>query len=579
MSAGANPTPLQGSKAVKTTVDALGRTVKPQHALTTSSPMTWRDTTYAYDVRGNQKTAVDPDLGSAEFTYDNLDQVSSGRDATGRPQHFKYDALGRKVAQRNDAADGRLVATWTFDTLPGGKGQPVAATRLDENGKAFVSAVTGYDSEYRPTGTKTVIPETPATTGLAGTYTYTNTYTRTGKVQSSTLPSTPGGLAAEKLITRYNADGAAVTMSGLSWYTADTVYSPFGQVLRTASGNAPYRVWSTSLYNQNTGRLKESIADRETKDHRVKALSYDYDVVGNINSITDTRPGGKIDRQCFKHDTLGQLTQAWSGKTCTGPVKDDVTACPDGDGYRQSYEFDTIGNRTKLTSHDLTNAALDDEYTYSYGVTVPGGGSLPPVTTKPHALTQVDAVTRDPGSTVTLQSTYGYDAAGNTTRRTIGGDTQTPEWDRHNKLTKAVSPGIPDHQQVRGRAQRQQRRRHGPDPVRLRRRTQPAVVLRRHHHLCPRRRRQPSHPGDRLQPDPLPGRVRDHREQGPHLRQGDRPHAHGHPVRPPRHRHHLHRPGRGPGDQQPEVRPVRQRPRRGPEQVARQAHLLGRGHR
>ncbi|MFE5557007.1 ricin-type beta-trefoil lectin domain protein [Streptomyces sp. NPDC056544] len=463
MSAGANPTPLQGSKAVKTTIDALGRTVKSQHALTTSSPMTWRDTTYGYDVRGNlakvtdaasnswtytydargnQKTAVDPDLGAAEFLYDNLDQVTSSRDATGRLQHFKYDALGRKVAQRNDAADGRLVATWTFDTLPGGKGQPVAATRLDENGKAFVSAVTGYDSEYRPTGTKTVIPETPATTGLAGTYTYTNTYTRTGKVQSSTLPSTPGGLAAEKLITRYNADGAAVTMSGLSWYTADTVYSPFGQVLRTASGNAPYRVWSTSLYNQNTGRLKESIADRETKDHRVKALSYDYDVVGNINSITDTRPGGKIDRQCFKHDTLGQLTQAWTGKTCTGPVKDDVTAGPDGDGYRQSYEFDTIGNRTKLTSHDLTTAALDDEYTYSYGVTVPGGGSLPPVTTKPHALTQVDAVTRDPGSTVTLRSTYGYDAAGNTTRRTIGGDTQTLEWDRHNKLTKAVSPGI-----------------------------------------------------------------------------------------------------------------------------------------
>ncbi|MFD3538995.1 ricin-type beta-trefoil lectin domain protein [Streptomyces sp. NPDC058662] len=464
MSAGASPTPLQGSKAVKTTADALGRTVKSQHALTTSSPMTWRDTTYAYDVRGNlaqvtdaasnswtytydargnQKTAVDPDLGKAEFVHSDLDQVTWSRDATGRAQHFKYDALGRKVAQRDDTSDGRLVATWTFDTLPGGKGKPVAATRLDENGKGFVSAVTGYDSEYRPTGTKTVIPDTPATTGLAGTYSYTNTYTRTGKAQSIGLPATPGGLAAEKLITRYNADGAAVTTSGLSWYTADTVYSPFGQVLRTASGNAPTRVWATSLYNRNTGRLKESITDRETANHnRVSALAYAYDVVGNINSITDTQPGGRVDRQCFTQDTMGQLTQAWTGKTCTGPVKDDVTAGPDGDGYRQSYTFDTIGNRTKLTSHDLTDPALDDEYTYSYGVTVPGGGSQPPVTTKPHALTQVDAVTRDPGSTVSLRSTYGYDAAGNTTRRTIGGDTQTLEWDRQNKLTKAVSPGI-----------------------------------------------------------------------------------------------------------------------------------------
>ncbi|WP_328789012.1 hypothetical protein [Streptomyces sp. NBC_00273] len=36
-----------------------------------------------------------------------------------------------------------------------------------------------------------------------------------------------GGLAAEKLIARYNADGMAQTVSGPSWYTAEAPYSPF----------------------------------------------------------------------------------------------------------------------------------------------------------------------------------------------------------------------------------------------------------------------------------------------------------------------------------------------------------------
>ncbi|MFI8103270.1 ricin-type beta-trefoil lectin domain protein [Streptomyces sp. NPDC086023] len=462
MSTGTTPTPLQGSRAVKVTSDVLGRKVKMQHALTTATPMTWRDTTYAYDVRGNLSevtdaagndwtytydargrllSSQDPDMGTGTFGYDNLDRVVWTGNATGEKTFTYYDKLGRKTSQVEDDWNGPLLATWSYDTLPNAKGYPVAATR-HTGGIAVTSEVTGYDSEYRATGTKLTIPDAPQTKGVSGVYVYGNTYTKTGRVQTTSLPATPGGLAAERLVNRYSGDGGQITMSGLAWYTADTVYSPFGQVLRTASGNAPQRVWTTNFYNRNTGRLRETIADRETANpNRVNALSYDYDVLGNINSITDTQPGGKVDRQCFGYDPLGQLTQAWTGKTCSGPVKDDVTAGPDGDGYRHTYAFDAIGNRTKLTVHDLVDPALDDEYTYSYGVAATGGAQ-PPVVTKPHALSKVDAVTRDPGNSVTLQSTFGYDERGNTTRRTIGGDTQTLEWDRRNKLTRAVSPGV-----------------------------------------------------------------------------------------------------------------------------------------
>ncbi|MGW6785258.1 ricin-type beta-trefoil lectin domain protein [Streptomyces sp. NPDC054987] len=457
-------TPLPGSQSTKTWTDVLDRTTRIQKA-TASDLTTWNDTTYTYDVRGklakvtdalsNEWTYTydargrltgsnDPDMGAASFGYNTLDQQEWAQNSTGKRTYHVYDKLGRKTESHEDSAIGPLTASWTYDTLAGGKGKPVSATsytRTEVDGEtAYKSEITGYDSEYRPTGTKITIPDKAATKGLAGTYAYSTAYTRTGAVQSTTLPATPGGLAAEKLITRYNADGLPQTVSGLSWYTGEVLYSPFGEVLRTASGQAPNRVWTTTMHDPHTGRVTKAIADRETKDHRISELSYGYDVAGNPTSITDTRPGGLIDRQCFAYSPLGQLTKAWTGNTsaCTGPSLSDVTAGPDGDGYWQSYAFDAIGNRTQLVNHHLTNPALDQTTTYTYGVG-PTGGQPPVATTKPHALAQAE---KKQGTTLLSRSTYEYDAAGNTASRKIDADTQALTWDRNNKLTEASSPGI-----------------------------------------------------------------------------------------------------------------------------------------
>lgn len=459
-------TPLKGSRAVKTTTDVLGRTSQIEHYTTTNLGVTnpasnktsytydlrnklskVTDTvgntwTYSYDARGRMTGSEDPDMGKATFAYDNLDQQISATNASGQTQYTKYDAIGRKTELRDDnATTGPKVASWTYDTLLGAKGQPVASTRWIGS-DAFTSEVTGYDSEYRPTGSKITIPATAATTGLAGTYSYSATYTPTGKVQSTTVPATAGGLAAEKLITRYNADGMPQTMSGLSWYTADTVYSPYGEVLRTATGSAPNRVWTTNTINPNTGQLTESQSHRETAPNLLSAISYTYDTVGNPTSITDTRPGGAVDRQCFTYDAMGQLTKAWTGKTsaCTEPTDLDPTPAtpgPDGDGFWQEYQFDAIGNRTQLLDKDPANGSVREKTTYAYGLDMGGG-----VKKQPHALVSATKTTTKPGSTVNSLSTYAYDATGNTKTRRIDGDTQDLTWDPRNKLTSATSPGI-----------------------------------------------------------------------------------------------------------------------------------------
>ncbi|WNO76950.1 polymorphic toxin-type HINT domain-containing protein [Streptomyces sp. AM8-1-1] len=458
-------TPRSGSRAAKTWTDTVGRTSLIQHysAADLTVPI---NTHYAYDPRGNLTKVTDehgntwestydarkrltaskdPDAGTASFGYNALDQQTWSKDAADRLQYKTYDVLGRQTELRDDTASGLLVAKWTYDTLPGGKGHPVASTRYN-NGAAYTSEITGYDTEYRPTGTKITIPATTATQGLAGTYAYTNTYTPTGQPQSVQLPATPGGLAAEKIITRYNGEGAPVTTSGLAWYTADTRYSPFGEILRTVSGEAPRRVWTTNLYNDNTGRVDQSVADRETANpNRISALTYGYDTVGNVTSITDTQTTG-TDRQCFAYDPMGRMAHAWTGATdCNassaaqgaGPARSQVTAGTAGDGYWQEYEFDAIGNRTKLKVHDPNNAALDDTHTYTYGRTVTGNGMQPATTVQPHTLTQADSTEVTATGQVTNRSTYAYDIAGNTTERVIGGDTQSLTWDRRNKLTAA----------------------------------------------------------------------------------------------------------------------------------------------
>ncbi|GHI82543.1 polymorphic toxin type 43 domain-containing protein [Streptomyces spororaveus] len=248
------------------------------------------------------------------------------------------------------------------------------------------------------------------------------------------------------------------TVSGLSWYTAETVYSPYGEILRTASGNAPNRVWTTNTYDPHTGRVASATSHKETRDsasgsNLLSSLSYTYDSVGNPTSITDTYPGitpqspTLVDRQCYTYDAMGQLVRAWTGKTegCptgpAGPARTEVGSGTPGDAYWQDYQFDAIGNRTRLTDRDPTNSALDDETTYTYGVEI-RGGALPNPKKQPHALTKVNKTTRTPGSSVDSLSTYTYSAAGSAKTRTIDGDTQTLNWDHRSKLLSATSPGI-----------------------------------------------------------------------------------------------------------------------------------------
>ncbi|MFE9097640.1 DddA-like double-stranded DNA deaminase toxin [Streptomyces sp. NPDC007264] len=484
----------------RTDYDALGRVVSLKH-FTQDDPASTagRTTTYAYDARGNRSTvtdpagnvwsytydargrvtsATDPDTGTTDTWYDEADRPYRVRNARQQETFTEYDALSRVKYVRQGSATATPVKEYSYDDTPGGIGRLSASVRHTADGD-YINRVTGYDADYHPTGSETVVPANSMTTGLAGTYSYAYTYTPTGKPQTVTMPAA-GGLAKEKVVTRYSGDGLPESTSGLTWYTADATYSPYGEVLRTVSGSQPYRVWTTNFVDPHTGSLQRTVTDRESESHRITDSYYSYDTSGTITSNARKlggAAGDPWDTQCFTYDVMGELAHAWTssitpdgnGTGCkastgttwgyrtdyaasTGPIADapdevSDTSTPDSaltsslsaaapdattvstgaTAYRQSFTFDWLGNRATMTEHDTADATKNVAYTYGYGKTVPANGTTPGYKTQPHTMT---GITSDPSG---KDSTYTYDATGNTLTRALPGTTQDLAWSPENK--------------------------------------------------------------------------------------------------------------------------------------------------
>ncbi|MCY0944083.1 polymorphic toxin-type HINT domain-containing protein [Streptomyces antarcticus] len=385
---------------------------------------------FEYDIRGRQTKQTDPDKGTSTMTYGQGDRLATMSDARGKVIAPAYDALGRTVAMHEGSVTGPKLTSTTYDTLPGAIGLPVASTRYVD-GKAYTQEVTGYDTEYRPTGTKITIPSSEG--ALGGTYAFSTGYREnTGLTEWMEQPAV-AGLPIELTEMQYN-HFELPTMMGIEGQTfVDKVdYSPMGDVLRTYTGPALSQVYTTNYYDEQTRRLTRTVNSREKSPGAINDTSYSYDAVGNILKVTDKEgPTATADVQCFAYDYLRRMNEAWT-------ATDDCAAQPNASGpgakpkvggpnpYWSSYSFDAAGNRTKDVQHspagDLTK---DVTRSYTYGT--PGQAAA-------NGLKKVD--TTGPGGSRT--ESYTYDAAGNTKTRTIQGDTQTLDWNGSGQLEKVT---------------------------------------------------------------------------------------------------------------------------------------------
>ena len=384
--------------------------------------------TYQYDQRGNQTLATDPDKGTTSSKYDDRGQLTYTLDADQKKVTHVYDNLGRELETHDGDATGTLLTKHVWDPS-GFEGQLASAGRYvgGATGSAYTTTYSLYDTLYRPHRTTVTVPSSEGT--LAGSYQTNVQYNVDGTVQSTSYPAA-GGLAAETVTPSYD-DALRVKTIGASsgaTYLTDTVYSYTGKPLQytyQAAGGTKTDVKNS--YEWGTQRLHDSAVNRDGVAGTDKSATYTYDEAGNITSVADVSRDG-TDNQCYTYDYLGRLTEAWAQNTtgCATTPSSSVLGGPAP--YWQSYTYDLSGNRRTETRHDTAGDTTQDlKRTYTY----PTPGSA-----RPHAVTQIDTTGPDGVS----QDTYGYDDAGNTHTRTIGGDQQTLVWDADGHLAQVTKP-------------------------------------------------------------------------------------------------------------------------------------------
>ncbi|MDW5328921.1 RHS repeat-associated core domain-containing protein [Plantactinospora sp. KLBMP9567] len=401
--------------------------------------------TYGYDTRGRQIRVDDPDKGETTSTYNDYGDLVTVTDAEGRKLVHEYDQLGRQTGRyRTSINPANKLASWAYDPS-GANGRLASSSRWTNSGTTeYQVRVRGYTALYQPTGEDYIIPATE--TGLAGTYSFTQTYKADGTSLATTTYPSAGGLGGEQLTHTYDPvtglpEQLRTNWPGAGHYVTDTGWTAFGELgLIQFQQTAQSWLQRSFAYDDTTRRLRTASTLRQLNPQWVADLHHYYDDVGNITKIADTPAGNTTDTQCFEYDYQRRLTNAWT------PDSGDCVPTPTVIGlggpapYWHSWTFDPVGRSTGNRITETRHGATDTVSTYSYPA--PGGD-------RPHGLTQV--VTTGAGNGI---RTLAFDASGNATCRPMigvatnacpgGAGSQDLDWDSEGRLA-TVHAGTDQH--------------------------------------------------------------------------------------------------------------------------------------
>jgi RHS repeat-associated protein len=458
--------PPTGAVATGTTVDARGRTtqlvqytVAPTLAGSatggfTASGGTGNPTSYGYNTAGQQNKVTgpdnsvwnigydllgrktsqkDPDAGSSGYGFDDAGNLVSTTDARGNELDYTYDLAGRKLTE-TDKKTNFVAASWLYDTIR--IGLPTSSTRYVPGVTGgYTVAFTGYTSLDKPGGTKITLPASEAP--LPTTYQTTYAYSVTTQLLNSQSDPRTQGLLGETIVYGHDVLGNPTTTSSAGLYVAKTVYTNYNEPSQITLGASTNPATITYSYDDQTRRLTGRLINRtQAPGPQVDNTSYTYDAAGNTLTATDQQSetgNTATDAQCYQYDALARLHQAWTAKTACPQQGTDPTAATvasTAGSYWQTYNYDPIGDRTKVVDHSTTGGA-DSTTGYTNGCT----GGCNATGAQPHTLTATAGGT-NPASFV-------YDTAGNLLTRTptSGGAGQSLTWDDEGRLAQVATTG------------------------------------------------------------------------------------------------------------------------------------------
>ncbi|MFP1679759.1 RHS repeat-associated core domain-containing protein [Alloalcanivorax sp. C16-2] len=260
-------------------------------------------TTYEYNAFGDVIAEHSPDAGATTYTYDAAGNRATRTDARGVTASYSYDALNRLTAIDYPGTEEDV--TYVYDQGVYGKGQLTGFS--DASGSTTMT--------YDPRGNVlTRIHTSTAGPSFTTKYEYDLADNLTALVY-------PSGLRIDLTRdTMGRVTSVEATIDGEGSQLASQIqYQPFGGITGLTYGNGLTEVRQYDLAGRLTSRSAMPIQD----------LDWAYDLVGNITEIQDGVIPART--QTFDYDALDRLTGA-SGAY----------------GVR-AYEYDAVGNRTRLT--------------------------------------------------------------------------------------------------------------------------------------------------------------------------------------------------------------------------------------
>lgn len=370
------------------------------------------ETAITYDAMGNVLTSQDPLANVSSYTYDQLGNILTKTNALQETTSYHYDAMNRVDSITGPTLKTSFIIYDKFGRVIETKDALGRSTKQEWNITNQLTAsidASGSRTEYTYDLNGNLV-KTKSPVGQVSLFTYDSL----NRMLSSIDPE------GKETKNEYDVLGRTVkTIYPDSTFTYST-YDAVGNVVSTTNQAGKVRSWEYDDLGRKTKYIDETLREE----------SYAYDAASNLISKTradnsvvsyvyDTRnllttvdyPGTDSDIS-YLYDALGRKISEQKGAEVATTYAYDAIGQLTSRGppsSKVSYEYDALGNNTKLTypSGRVVNYAYDDA-------------------------SQLINLTNTTLGTVN----YGYDNRGNSTSTTLPNQViESSTYDANNRLT------------------------------------------------------------------------------------------------------------------------------------------------
>ena len=347
------------SKVVKVTNAAAGTTVYTYSKagdLLSETDALGNTKTYTYDAFGNRLTATDAKNNVTTYTYDANNNLLTVRDALNHVTTYTYNCLNQCVSVK-DALNS--IVFYGYDAL----GRRTTVT--DARGNVFTTTYDAAGNVIKTADAKgNTISETvynslnlPLTVTDAMGKAVTYTYNALGKVESVT------DSLNRRTEFAYNSRGLNTSVRDAANNTSTSAYDLLENVTQLAgplggATNYTYddmgRLISESTVSGGTASYtyNELNLRKKRTNARGQIRQFFYDAMGRMTGCTS--PEGTVSYTYDANGNVLTVTDSHGTITRTFDALNRVTSCTDTYGKIIRYEYDAVGNLSKLIYPDNT---------------------------------------------------------------------------------------------------------------------------------------------------------------------------------------------------------------------------------